>query len=867
MKLRKIVSEAATVAIAALVVAVAGQGAFAPVAHASASWTFTEVGNFTSGGKSDIAQFDSSTGSWWVRTSTGSGFNNSVWTTWSPSVHWVDVQVGDFNGDGFADIAGRDSSTGNWWVSLSNGSGFTTSLWGAWSSSVTWVDVHVGDFNGDGKADIAGRVKSTGQWYVALSNGSAFSSSVWDTWSPSVTWVDVRTGDFNGDGRTDIAGRDAATGGWYVATSNGTGFNNTLWGTWSPSVTWTDVQVGDFNGDGRSDLAGRDAGNGNWWVASSTGTAFATTLWGAWSTSVTWVDVHSGAFVGDGRSGIAGRISSSGQWWVAVSNGTAFANSLWTTWSSSVTWSAVSLGDFNGDGRADIAGFIASKGQWWVALSSGTAFSNSLWTTTGGSRPPAFSLSVQVGSPTATVTGRGSNFPTGDQVNVTFDGNQVATAIPGSTGTFSVNFRVPASAAPGAHLIGAFDTEGQGTNRTFLVRTDWASARFSPTGTGFNPFENVLSPANVSGLVQKVAITGNLIASPPTYSGGMIYAAGGDGGTILAYGGDGRPAWSFSTGGPVMGSPLAVIRKAGAPACAIVDGSADGNVYGLNPATGGQLWAFPAGASVSTSPVVALPASKTQVDPEVVFATANGGIDELDGCSGAIRWSDTPNGLVPSPGEPPAIGGGIKLPDGTTHTIIVVCFPGRVEAVDAGTGGGIWTNTNIGAGAVGAPSVYGSGTGGGILITSGTQVEEMKAATGSVVWKHDTGSSIGGGIALVGTFGLGGGLPTEVVVGNDAGIVVALDPVVGTVKWSSATGAPTRSYPVAANGVVYLTADPSPGAGGQVLALNATTGAILFRGDDGTSPAGTTQSPSVIVVDAHIYAGGYGGGLRFFSLP
>jgi outer membrane protein assembly factor BamB len=153
------------------------------------------------------------------------------------------------------------------------------------------------------------------------------------------------------------------------------------------------------------------------------------------------------------------------------------------------------------------------------------------------------------------------------------------------------------------------------------------------------------------------------------------------------------------------------------------------------------------------------------------------------------------------------------------------------------------------------------------LITDGTQVEEMKAATGSVVWKQDTGSSIGGALTLVGTFGIVGGTPTEVVVGNDAGTVQALDPVVGTVKWSSATGAPTRSYPVAANGVVYLTADPSPGAGGQVLALDAATGAILFRGADGTRPAGTTQSPSVIVVDAHIFAGGYDGGLHFFAMP
>jgi outer membrane protein assembly factor BamB len=859
-----LVRKVATVAIAAMVVAVVGQGVFAPAVRASASWIFTEVADFNGDGKSDIAQFDASTGNWWVRTSTGTSFNNAIWTTWNPAVNWVNVQVGDFNGDGLADIVGRDAATGNWWVSLSNGSGFTSSLWAAWSPSVTWVDLHTGDFNGDGRTDIVGRAASTGQWRVGISSGTTFNTSVWGTWSPSVTWADVRTVDFNGDGKPDIAGRDAATGQWWVGLSSGTAFNSSLWATWSPGVTWVDVQVGDFNGDGRSDIAGRDASNGEWFVGLSSGTAFTSSLWTTWSTGVTWVGVHAGEFNGDGKSDIEGRDASNGQVWVGLSTGTAFTSGLWTTWSSSVTWSDVSVGDFNGDGKTDIAGVIASKGQWWVSLSSGTAFSNSLWTTAGGSRPPAFNLSVQVGSPTATVTGKGTNFPTGDQINVMMDGNRVATAIPGSTGTFSVTFRVPGSAAPGVQLIGALDTQGQGTNGTFLVRTDWVSARFGPAGTGFNPFENVLAPANVSGLVQKVDITGNVVASPPSYSGGMIYAAGGDGGTILAYGGDGRPAWSFATGGPVLGTPLAVSRNAGVSACAIVDGSADGNVYGLNPATGGQLWAFQAGTAVAASPVVAMPASKTQVDPDVVFATANGGIDEIDGCSGAIKWATTPNGLVPSPGE--AVGGGIKLPDGTTHTIIVVCFPGRVQAFDAGTGRSLWTSSNVGA-TVGVPSLYGSGTGGRILITDGTQVVEMKAATGSVVWKHDTGSAIRGGLALVGTFGVTGGTPTEVIVGNDAGTVLALDPVVGVAKWSSVTAATIRSYPVAGNGVVYITEDPSPAAGGQVLALDATTGAILFRGADGTPPAGTTQSPSVIVVDAHIFAGGYDGGLRFFGLP
>ncbi|HKW77803.1 MAG TPA: IPT/TIG domain-containing protein [Candidatus Limnocylindria bacterium] len=218
------------------------------------------------------------TGSIAVTNAAGTGISSGTFTV-LPSPAPTTVLAGDFNGDGRSDLAEFNSSTGTWRVGISNGSSFTFANWAAWSSAVTWADLRVGDFNGDGRADIAGRVLGTGQWWVGLSTGAGFTTTLWTTWSPAVTWVDVQVGDFNGDGRADIVGRVSSTGQWWVGLSSGTAFNNTLWATWSAAVPWTFVRARDFSGDGRADIAAYTAGSAEWWVGVSNGTTFTTTLW------------------------------------------------------------------------------------------------------------------------------------------------------------------------------------------------------------------------------------------------------------------------------------------------------------------------------------------------------------------------------------------------------------------------------------------------------------------------------------------------------------------------------------------------------------------------------------------------------------
>ncbi|MBF0594731.1 MAG: VCBS repeat-containing protein, partial [Candidatus Omnitrophica bacterium] len=115
---------------------------------------------------------------------------------------------GDFNGDGKTDLATYSPSTGTFQVALSNGSGF--------SPRTTWIDnfgvqgrLFFGDFNGDGKTDIASFNPDTHEIDVALSNGTKFlAGGVWPYRYSVYYGVNAKMcpGDFNGDGRTDIFG-------------------------------------------------------------------------------------------------------------------------------------------------------------------------------------------------------------------------------------------------------------------------------------------------------------------------------------------------------------------------------------------------------------------------------------------------------------------------------------------------------------------------------------------------------------------------------------------------------------------------------------------------------------------------------------
>ena len=209
---------------------------------------------------------------------------------------------------------------------------------------------------------------------------------------------------------------------------------------------------------------------------------------------------------------------------------------------------------------------------------SATGVVSATFTTT-----PAISINKTSGSPGVVITVTGSGFGAGETgINVTFDGNTVASGISASaTGTWSSNFTVPASSA-GSHNIGAYGsvtTTVPTTTFSISAAISLSKNSGSPgvvitvTGSGFGAGEtgiNVTFDGNTvaSGISANTAGAWNTNFTVPALASGSH--------SVGAYG-------SISTAGSIssvsftMGAAISLSKVNGAPGNSItVTGSGFG---------------------------------------------------------------------------------------------------------------------------------------------------------------------------------------------------------------------------------------------------------------------------------------------------
>jgi outer membrane protein assembly factor BamB len=444
---------------------------------------------------------------------------------------------------------------------------------------------------------------------------------------------------------------------------------------------------------------------------------------------------------------------------------------------------------------------------------------------------PRVKLSLRAGPPTSTVRVSGSGFGAHRAVDIYFGTTDEALAATNGNGAFSgIRIRVPASAVPGRHYITAVQRHsGRAAQARFLVSTNWAQGRYSASRGGLNPYENVLSPSNVSGLGLdwwRVA-SGSPVDffSAPAVVNGVAYLGYGNGRVHALNAATGAEKWTYKTGGIVESSP-AVANGV------VYAGSGDGNLYALNAATGAEEWSYHIGGVVSSSPAVA---------NGVVYADSfNGTLYALNAATGAEEWSyaSTGNSFTVSS---PAVANGV----------VYVAFDRSVYALSAVTGAKEWSYTANGfiytSPAVANGVVY-LGSGSGTLYA-------LNAATGAEEWSYTiTGDS----------FDFSSPAVANGVVYADSfnGTLYALNTATGAQEWSYTTGY-TVGSPAVANGVVYLGSDTA------VYALNAATGAEEWSYTTGepafSSPA--VANGVVYLGSTHVYAFGLPGEVRAVSRP
>jgi len=194
---------------------------------------------------------------------------------------WQNYLVADFNGDHRDDIAAYNSVRQQWYVAISTGTSFEQTVWSSgYNFSGVYSNQLAMDVNGDGRKDIVAQ-NSTNQWIVNISTGTSFLTQQWA--APAfITGTSVSqalAADVNADGREDIVTLVGTN--WNVSFSGNNAFTASSGGAIStvnlgmPSNT----SLIDMNNDSRSDLVGFNAA-GKSVVALATATGFLTpTIW------------------------------------------------------------------------------------------------------------------------------------------------------------------------------------------------------------------------------------------------------------------------------------------------------------------------------------------------------------------------------------------------------------------------------------------------------------------------------------------------------------------------------------------------------------------------------------------------------------
>ncbi len=435
-------------------------------------------------------------------------------------------------------------------------------------------------------------------------------------------------------------------------------------------------------------------------------------------------------------------------------------------------------------------------------------------------------LSKTKAPPTALVVVGGSGFASGELIDLSLGTTSLASVEADAGGGFSQAVRIPAATLPGSYtLTAAGRSSGLIVDRHFTVRTNWAQLLGSGARGGFNPYENVLDPGNVGGMVElwhKSSAVG--VDSSPVVANGLVYIAEADFWTtdqLLAYNAvTGRLRWSANTWGDVHGAPAVANGR-------VYVATERGNQYveAFDATTGAQLWSAPVGSYCS--PAVA--------DRTVYVTALDGRLYAFDAVSGVLRWS-TPN-ISLGPFSSPAAAKGI---------VYVGSGDGNVYAFDAATGTEQWTAPTGGT-VDSSPAVVN-----GVVYTGSEDgnVYALSARTGALRWSTPTGGAIVGSAAVAnGT----------VYIGSFDGNLYALDSKTGSVRWTwqSSDSGWIESAIAVANGVVY------PVTNAMTLhAVDTTSGTGLW-----SWRFGSQSSSSPAVANGIIYIGSWDGNLHAFGLP
>jgi len=274
--------------------------AVSPVIGWDIPWGFLGAvpvsGDFDADGKADLAVYHPATGSWYIRSVSGTVHSWNFNAGFSGGI----PVSGDYFGDNRSDFAAFRSGV---WYYRAPGNPVYTYL-----SLAGKGDVPVsGDYDGDGKTDFAVYNSATGKWSIKKLYTSA--SLAWDLPWGFKGAIPV-AGDYDGDTKADLAVYHSAAGNWYIKALDGRLLAWQLpWGFSSAIAV-----PGDYDGDRKADLAVYDTLTGKWYIKALDGRVLA---WGLLHGFKGAVPVP-GDYDGDGKSDLAVYYPATSKWYIRV---------------------------------------------------------------------------------------------------------------------------------------------------------------------------------------------------------------------------------------------------------------------------------------------------------------------------------------------------------------------------------------------------------------------------------------------------------------------------------------------------------------------------------------------------------------------
>jgi serine protease len=202
--------------------------------------------------------------------------------------------------------------------------------------------------------------------------------------------------------------------------------------------------------------------------------------------------------------------------------------------------------------------------------------------------------------------------------------------------------------------------------------------------------------------------TGDAVRSSPTIAQGLVIVGSNDDSVYALDLGSGTLAWSFATRGDIVASPTVSDGL-------VFVGSMDGTVYALDAATGKPAWTAAVGAPVQATAAVA--------DHVLYVGADNNSLHAYEAARGAMLWTAFANGPIRSS---PAVADG---------RVFVGSEGGRTYAFDAASGQQAWmiqASSAIGS----SPAV----AGGIVYVGTDSDVMALDAATGGGIWTTPIGA-------------------------------------------------------------------------------------------------------------------------------